>query len=142
MTAEPADDARPLTDDDYRHLARFRHALRRFEAGSREAAAAAGLSPAQHQLLLSIRGHPAPPPSISDLADHLDLRLHSATELVARAEANGLVARTADPADRRRSLIALTTAGEEILAALTLTHRDELRRARLELRDVLRELDG
>ncbi len=142
MSDPPPESTAPLTDDDYRNLARFRHALRRFEAGSREAAAAAGLSPGQHQLLLSIRGHPSPPPSASDLAGHLDLRLHSTTELIARAEAGGLVTRSPDPGDGRRQLVSLTAAGEDLLAALTLTHRDELRRFRLELRDVLRELDG
>ena len=61
---------RPLSDRDYRALARFRHALRIFLHFSEEAARAEGLTPSQHQLLLAIRGHPVTP-SVADLADVL-----------------------------------------------------------------------
>lgn len=132
---------RPLTDRDYRSLARFRHALRRFEAFSEEAARNAELTPAQHQLLLAIRGHDDPLPSTSDIAEMLQVKLNSATELVGRAEANGLVGRAADPRDGRRAVLHLTGHGEAQLAALSVTHRDELRRFRREMNEVLRELD-
>lgn len=46
----------PLTDAEYRSLADFRFALRRFLAFSEDAARAQGLTPAQHQLLLAVRG--------------------------------------------------------------------------------------
>lgn len=133
---------RPLTDRDYRSLARFRHALRRFEAFSEAAARGAGLTPAQHQLLLAVRGHDDGLPSISAIAEVLQVKLHSATELVGRAEANGLVGRTADPADGRRVVVGLTDAGEGHLASLSVAHRDELRRFRREMNEVLHELDG
>ena len=133
---------RSLTDREYRSLARFRHALRCFEAFSEDAARAAGLAPAQHQLLLAIKGHGAPPPSISDIAEVLRIRLHSATELVGRAEANGLLERHADPADRRRVVLELTGAGAAHLAGLSVAHRDELRRFRREMNDVLLELES
>ena len=57
------------------------------------------------------------------------------------AEANGLVERWVDPADGRRTLLGLTSEGEAKLAGLSLQHRDELRRFRREMNDVLRELD-
>jgi DNA-binding MarR family transcriptional regulator len=133
--------SRPLSGADYRALARFRRALRVFQRFSEEAARDAGLTPAQHQLLLAVRGHEGDgPPSTSDIAEALQLKLHSAGELAARAEGNGLVVRRDDPADARRTLLDLTSAGADALEALTLLHRDELRRFRAEMVDVLHEL--
>lgn len=130
-----------LTDRDYRALSRFRHALRVFLRFSEEAARAAGLSPAQHQLLLAIRGWEGQePPSVSDVAEVLQLRPHSALELARRAEASELVALEADPEDGRRQLLRLTAAGRHVLARLSAVHRDELRRFRREMADVLDEL--
>lgn len=132
----------PLSDTEYRALARFRFALRTFQSFSADAARAVGVAPSQHQLLLAIRGHVGPPPSISVIADELQVKLHSATELVARAEANALVHRSADDDDGRRVIVHLTSKGDAILAELSVAHRDELRRFRREMNDVLRELDG
>ena len=133
----------PLSDRSYQSLARFRHALRVFERFSEEAARNAGVTPAQHQLLLAIRGHiGSDAPSLSDAAASLQLKLHSAGELVGRAEASGLVVRWIDPVDRRRALLSLTPKGEAKLAELSVLHRRELRRFRQEMNDVLRELDG
>src|SRR5919198_3816810 len=82
------------TDEDYRHLLELRTGLRRFLRWSEEQAQAAGVSPAQHQLLLAIRGHPDPRgPTIGDVAEYLLLRHHSAVGLVNRAQAAGLVER-------------------------------------------------
>ena len=129
---------RPLSDRDYQSLAAFRRELRRFLAFSEAEAKAAGLTPAHHQLLLAIRGHPGGPPSISDVADALQLKLHSATELVARAEAKGLVTRQhTDPDDARRAVLGLTDEGAATLAALSEVHRDELRRFRDQLAKLL-----
>jgi DNA-binding MarR family transcriptional regulator len=132
----------PLTDREYRSLARFRHALRVFQRFSEEAAREEGLTPSQHQLLLAVRGWDGEAaPSTSDLADALQLKLHSVVELAQRAEAAGLVERSVDPVDGRRQLVALTPLGTEKLASLSLLHRDELRRFRAEMVDVLRELE-
>ena len=133
---------RPLTDRDYQSLASFRRELRAFLAFSEQEAKAAGLTPAHHQLLLAIRGHDgSDAPSLSDVAEHLQLKLHSAGELVGRASANGLVRRWSDPTDHRRALLGLTEDGEAKLAELSVQHRQELRRFRREMNDVLRELD-
>lgn len=133
---------RPLSDAGYRALARFRYALRRFQRFSETAARQAGLTPAQHQLLLAIRGHDEPdPPSVSDVAERLQLRLHSAGELVRRAEANGLLKRGVDPDDGRRTLLILTDEGEDKLGELSLLHRDELQRFRVEMNALLDELE-
>jgi DNA-binding MarR family transcriptional regulator len=131
-----------LSDRDYRALARFRHALRVFQRFSEEAARDAGVTPAQHQLLLAIRGHAGPAaPVVGDLAEALQLRHHSVVELIDRAEVAKLVRRTPDLSDQRRQRIHLTPAGREVLERLSVTHRDELRRFRSQMIDVLRELD-
>jgi len=129
----------PLTRAEYRVLGRFRVALRIFLRFSEDAARAAGVTPNQHQLLLAIRASVAPP-SISDVAYALQLRHHSTVELVDRAVDARLVAREPDPDDRRRQRLVLTREGERVLASLSATHREELRRFREEMAEVLREL--
>jgi len=49
-----------LDDREYRQLLAFRVGLRRFLRWSQEQAATAGLTPAQHELLLVLRIHPDP----------------------------------------------------------------------------------
>ena len=65
-----------LSQADFAELLRFRDGLRRFMRWSEEQARAAGLTPAQHQLLLAIRGHGGDP-TIGDVAGHLLLKHHS-----------------------------------------------------------------
>ena len=131
----------PLSLSEYRSLARFRHALRVFQRFSEDAARAAGITPAQHQLLLAVKGWDGEgSPTITDIAELLQLKHHSTVELVQRANVAGLVEASIDAADGRRHLTDLTDLGETILASLSLQHRDELRRFRNEMNDVLREL--
>lgn len=138
MTAPVAPD---LSERDYEALARFRWALRVFQRFSEEAARAEGLTPAQHQLLLAIRGWGgSSEPDISGLAERLQLRHHSVVELVQRAEAAGLLGRSTDPGDHRRQRLALTERGAGVLRRLSRLHREELRRFRAELVGVLDEL--
>lgn len=116
-----------FTDEDYRSILAFRTRLRQFLAWSGEQARAAGLTPAQHQLLLAVRGHPDPGgPTIGELAGYLQLRHHSAVGLVDRAVAAGLVRRNDDPRDRRLARVQLDPAGEAALEALTALHVAEL----------------
>ncbi len=83
-----------LTRGDFENLLAFRTSLRRFLHWSQTQARAVGLTPAQHQLLVAIKGHPGgQEPTIGDLAGYLLLRHHSAVELVDRAAAAGLVER-------------------------------------------------
>src|SRR5262245_65875208 len=92
-----------LSNPEYRALAQFRAGLRRFLHFSEEAARDAGTTPAQHQLLLAVRGFPGPgSPVVGDLAAALQLRHHSAVELVDRAERAGVVVRTSAPGAHRR----------------------------------------
>ena len=48
-----------LTPEDFEHLLAFRVSLRRFQHWSEDQARAAGLTHAQHQLLVAVKGHPA-----------------------------------------------------------------------------------
>lgn len=120
---------RDLADIDYRRLLEFRTGLRRFLAWSEEQAAAAGLSPAQHQLLLAVRGHDdRRGPTIGEIADILRLKHHSAVGLIDRAEAAGLVHRQRDRADHRVVHLALTRTGSARLRRLSRLHLEELDR--------------
>ena len=116
------------TDDDYAQLLRFRDGLRQFLWWSENQAKRSGLTPAQHQLLLAIRGHAGGAPSVGDVAQHLMLRHHSVVGLVDRAEACGLVTRVVDDDDHRVVRLELTADGARRLAKLSAAHLDELAR--------------
>lgn len=116
-----------LGDDDYRRLLELRTGLRRFLRWSERAAQAAGLTPAQHQLLLAVRGHPDPRgPTVGDVAEHLLLRHHSAVGLIDRAQAAGLVRRSPDADNSSAVRLQLTERGARQLEALSELHVDEL----------------
>ncbi len=118
-----------LTSEDYENLLAFRTGLRRFLRWSEARAREVGLTPAQHQLLLAIKGHPGTdPPAVGDLAEYLLLRPHSTVELIDRAEAAGLVERWGDDGDGRITRVRLTADGAERLDQLATAHLDELRR--------------
>jgi DNA-binding MarR family transcriptional regulator len=132
----------PMTDGQYRTLAQFRHALRVFVRFSELSARQVGLTPAQHQLLLAVRGWPEPTaPAIGDLADMLQSQPHSTLELARRVEDAGLIRLEVAPTDRRRQLVSLTSKGDQKLAALSVLHREELRRFRHEMNLILDELN-
>ena len=123
-----------LPDEAYAQLLGLRTGLRRFLHWSEQQAAAAGLTSAQHQLLLAIRGHPDPRgPTIGEVAGYLLLRHHSAVGLVDRADAAGLVVRARDPDDHRIVRLRLTPDGAHRLEALSALHLQELERLSLEL---------
>ena len=130
-----------VSDAEYQALAQFRRALRSFLRFSEEAARAAGLTPAQHQLLLAVRGaNGGGPPTVGEIAESLKLKHHSTVELIDRAEAADLLRRVADDEDRRRQRLVLTDLGRKKLAELSAAHREELRRFREEGFDALRVL--
>src|SRR5579859_3468512 len=117
-----------MSASDFENLLAFRTGLRRFLHWSQTQARAVGLTPAQHQLLVAIKGHPgSQDPTISELAEYLLLRHHSVVELVDRAATAGIVERSRDALDGRLTRVALTPAGEERLSRLGPAHLDELR---------------
>jgi DNA-binding MarR family transcriptional regulator len=120
-----------VSQEEYEELLGFRTTLRRFLRWSEEQAGAAGLTTAQHQLLLAVKGHPGEvPPTVGELADYLVTRHHSVVELIDRAVEVGVVERHRDEADHRVVRTTLTPLGEEKIEALTRLHLEELRRLR------------
>ena len=118
-----------LTHGDFQQLLAFRTALRGFLRWSEDQSRAAGLTPAQHQLLLAIIDHDDPRgPTIGEAANYLLLRHHSTVELTARAESAGLVERTPDPSDHRLVRLVLTESGRAHIEALAELHLHELQR--------------
>jgi DNA-binding MarR family transcriptional regulator len=117
-----------LSPIDYEALLAFRTSLRRFLHWSQSQARSVGLTAAQHQLLVAIKGHPGDQdPTISELAGYLLLRHHSVVELVDRAEAFGVVKRGGDSTDGRLTRVSLTDDGQDRLSRLTPAHLNELR---------------
>lgn len=119
---------RSLKTNDYQSLSEFRYQIRKFLCFSEQAAERAGIEPRQHQLLLAIKGMPKERrPRIADLAERLQVKHHSAVELVNRLARAGHVKRHRAADDRREVLVSLTPKGEKVLHALSLHHRAELR---------------
>ena len=118
-----------LSHGDYANLLAFRTALRRFDSWSHEQARRVGLTHAQHQLLLAIKGHHDPHgPTIGEAAEYLNTRHHSVVGLVDRAERGGLLRRVRDESDARIVRLQLTDLGEDRIAQLAELHLVELSR--------------
>lgn len=117
------------THDDYRELAEFRYRLRKFLHFSERAAVELGITPNQHQLLLSIAGYPERQwMTPTEIAERLQIRHHSALGLIQRCERASLVRRFAHPTDKRSVCIELTEYGFDTLNTLTVRHQEELDR--------------
>ena len=114
---------------DYQALADFRYHIRRFLHFSEEAARLSGIEPHQHQLLLAAKGYDGKAgegPTIGYLAERLQVRHHSAVELIDRMASHGLVARVHNERDRRQVIVSLTRYGDRILRKLSADHIREL----------------
>jgi DNA-binding MarR family transcriptional regulator len=100
-------------------VADFRASLRAFLRRSEQISQRQGLTPQRYLLLLMIKGAPdgSERMSFSDLAARLRLGVNTVTELVARAEAAGLVERERSATDARVTYLRLTTEGERRLVA-------------------------
>jgi DNA-binding MarR family transcriptional regulator len=122
-----SEDRFDLADEQYERLADLRYGLRRFLSWSAEQAKAAGLTPAQHQLLLAIRASRDPRgPSVGEIASTLLVRHHSAVGLVDRAEEAGLIVRERDRAQPTAVRLRLTEHGAATLRSLSELHLREL----------------
>src|SRR4051812_49704523 len=94
---------------------RLRPVLTRLARRMRQEASG-DLSPTQSAALATIDCHG--PLTPSELATRERIQRPTATRVLARLEEAGLIARTADPADRRSSLLAVTHDGHDLLATL------------------------
>jgi DNA-binding MarR family transcriptional regulator len=115
---------------DYRALSEFRYQIRRYLAFSDAAAGAEGLPSRQYQLLLSLKGLPEEvEPTIRNLAERLDVRHHSAVELVDRLEKRGFVKRERSQVHRSFVFVRITKEGEKVLKKLVASRKEDLRTA-------------
>jgi DNA-binding MarR family transcriptional regulator len=104
---------------EYRALSELRFLIRRFLNDGENAARSAGLEPQQYLGLLTMCGMPPDKQTtISNFADRLQIRHHSAVELVDRTEKRGLCRRERSKTDRRHVLIRVTPRGEKLLNRL------------------------
>lgn len=123
-----------VPDEAYAQLLNLRTGLRHFERWSEQQAREAGLTPAQHQLLLAIKGHRrGSAPTVGEVADYLLLRHHSTVGLVDRAEVAGFVVRRRDEGDHRVVRLYLTEEGAQRLEALSALHLEELERLAMDI---------
>ena len=101
-------------------IADFQAALRRFVRHSDRIANQHGLTPQRYLLLLMIKGAADRSQSLTvgAAAERLQLGDNSATELINRAEANGLVRRERSPTDGRVVHLRLTADGDRRLEAV------------------------
>ncbi len=103
-------------DEAYRCAAALRRALRRFESRCEEIARANGLTSRQYLLLLLIRGSQGGTATVSGLVHDLRLGQSTVTELVQRAEEQGLIVREPSRTDGRVVHLSLSPEGERRLA--------------------------
>lgn len=121
------DSSKPLTNAQYVALAEFRYQLRQYLRHMEEQARANGNHPQQYQLLLAITGLPKPMvPTISALAERMQMNHNSMVELVNRCEKRGLIRRTRSMEDRRQVTLSVTAKGEMVLRQQASASRQEL----------------
>ena len=126
---------------DYERLADLRYQLRRFLGRREDVARSAGVEPQQYALLLQLKGlQGRRPATIGALAERLQIRHHSAVELVDRLVARRLVDRRRNGDDGRAVEVTLRPAGEAVLRRLALYSTAELRSDGPALVSVLRRL--
>ena len=128
--------------DDYQALAEFRYLLRKFLRFSKDFLSDAGdVTPEQYEALLAIKAFTSPEGvTISQLSERLQVKHHSAVNIVDRLAERKLITRAAAEADRRRRHVNLTAKGEKLIDELATVHRKEIRTRSTELIKTLERL--
>jgi DNA-binding MarR family transcriptional regulator len=136
------DEAEDISPGQFQALSEFRYQIRKFLHFSEKAARDRGLEPQHHQLLLAIKGFDGKGhgPTIGYLAERLQVRHHSAVELVDRMETRSMVHRRIGEHDRRQVIVALSDAGERILKDLSAQHIAEIEQIGPDLVAALQQL--
>jgi DNA-binding MarR family transcriptional regulator len=117
-----------VTHSDYQALAEFRYQIRRYLAVSDQAAESAGVPSKQYQLLLALKGLPeGMEATITNLADRLGIRHHSAVELVDRLEKRSLVRRERSDVHRSFVFVRITKEGDNMLRKLVASRKTDLK---------------
>jgi DNA-binding MarR family transcriptional regulator len=134
---------RPLTEPEYLALGEFRYQLRRFLRNMEESTRLLGANPQQYQLVLAIKGLPRDQePTISHLAERMQLNHNSMVELADRCEEHHLLRRTRSAADRRQVTLSILPDGEALLRKLGVAARQELRETGPGLVEAILRLTG
>ncbi len=121
-------------------LLNARTALAGFVQRSEREARLAGTTHAQHHVLLALGSDPNPDgPMVKDVADALGVASPSAVELIARMVGAGLLDRSTDPRDGRRTRLQLTRRGRQLLLQLSQTQLPSLRDLHLRNLELLSE---
>jgi DNA-binding MarR family transcriptional regulator len=131
-----------LYPDDYEALAEFRYLLRKFFRFSKDLLRNTGdLNPEQYEALLAIKACAAPNGlTISQLSERLQVRHHSAVNIVDRLVEAKLVTREAGETDRRQRHVQLTAKGATLIEELAVAHRTEIRGRSTEMIKALERL--
>ena len=131
-----------LHSEDYQALAEFRYLLRKFLRFSKDfLRTTAGLNPEQYEALLAVKAFAAPVGlTISELSERLQVKHHSAVNIVDRLVERKLITREAGETDRRRRHVQLTAKGEKLIEELAPVHRKEIRMRSAEMIKVLERL--
>jgi DNA-binding MarR family transcriptional regulator len=124
----------------------FWSVARRLRETSQETLAPWDITPAQFRALRVLRRHGAL--RLSELSGHLHIAARSTTEVIDALESRDLVARRADPEDRRAILVEVTDHGTGVLDAIGTARGTEIAQAfdrltpadRADLARILRKL--
>ena len=115
-----------LGPEDYEILAELRYLGRKFLRFSRDLLRAkAGLNPEQYEALLAIKAFPAKDLTISQLSERLQVKHHSAVNIVDRLVERKLIRRQPGKQDRRERHLELTSKGEKLIEELAVFHYRE-----------------
>ena len=127
---------------DYQGLAEFRYLLRKFLRFSKDLLRAnADLNPEQYEALLAVKAFSSDKGlTISQLSERLQVKHHSAVNIVDRLVEKKLVTRSAGETDRRQRHVELTTKGEKLIEELAAAHWNELRKRSGEMINALERL--
>ena len=131
-----------LHPDDYEALAELRYLGRKFLRFSKDLLRAkAGLNPEQYEALLAMKASSSPKGlTISQLSERLQVRHHSAVNIVDRLMERKLVIREASDTDRRQRDVQLTAKGEKLIEELARVHYTELSNRSEEMIQALKRL--
>ena len=118
---------RTLQPDQYQALAELRYLGRKFLRFSKELLREkAGLNPEQYEALLAIKAFPRESLTISQLSERLQVKHHSAVNIVDRLVHRKLIRRQAGKQDRRERHLELTEKGQKLIQELASMHYLEL----------------
>jgi DNA-binding MarR family transcriptional regulator len=118
-----------LSQHDYEALAELRYLGRKFLRFSKEyLRTEAGLNTEQYEALLAIKAFgTAESATISQLSERLQVKHHSAVNIVDRLVERKLIRRQPSERDRRERHLQLTAKGEGLIEELAAVHFYELR---------------